>query len=321
MSEHDYGFYGWRVRSRIDLSPVPLGSRGEPDLVLSFSEVGQVPAIAPDGEVLAEFPPRQAGAKMYWLVEQSDGFLLRFPGQVEFAVSRDLREVACRRAHPEPLGDVIEMFCGNTMSLFLSLAGEAVFHSSAVALGTPENLGRAVGIFGGMGAGKSTIAAVLVADGARFLTDDVLRVRASNGRAFVVGSCSELRLRRPSWSLADRLPEAPRRQVSEDRLALALGSGDLAATELGLLVFPKVAEEGPMQVRSLRPNETALALAGVPRMSGWLRKDVLERQFSCLGELAVSLPALEIAMPRGGALTETFAARLRQALAEHMPAP
>lgn len=68
------------------------------------------------------------------------------------------------------------LFFAQTLPLAAVLQGLEVLHASAVALG-----GAAVAFTAPSGAGKSSLAAHLVAAGATFLTDDVLAVEARNG--------------------------------------------------------------------------------------------------------------------------------------------
>jgi hypothetical protein len=275
---------------------------GEVDLTISAARAA-VPTDMPRGTLLAEFPAGATAWKMYWLVSDDDnrGFVLRLPGHTDFEISRDLKTVICRRADDVPLAEITEFLSGNGMALLLSLAGAAVFHASAVSLPNPADPGasQAVAVFGGTGAGKSTLAALLVAGGARFLTDDVLRVSTEGEPASVVGGCIELRLRRDVAAIVGLLPKVPVRQTPDQRLAIALGDGHLGRVPLGLLVFPKVEDElRDISLTPMSPREAALALAGAPRMTGWSMPRVLETQFDCLARVATTVPAVRAAVPR-----------------------
>ena len=64
------------------------------------------------------------------------------------------------------------MLVGGTLLAFvLTMRGEAVLHASAVQVGD-----AALAFVGASGMGKSTMATLLCADGARLVTDDVLRL-------------------------------------------------------------------------------------------------------------------------------------------------
>jgi hypothetical protein len=319
MTLRQYGLYGWRVSSARRLGPVALGGApGEPDLVFSAVRTAAVPTSAPEGVVLAEYPSGNASWKLYWLTGHDRGYVLRLPGYAEFRVSLDIKRVACWRAPHVPWAEVREFFCGNGMSLLLSLSGAAVFHAAGVAFAAPRGPAgwRAVGIFGGSGAGKSTLAATLVGHGARFLTDDVLRVGNPEGVPSAVGGCAELRLRGEAAGLAELFPTVPRRPTADGRTALALGDGCTCSVPLKLLLFPRLADgpDGQMALSTMGPRETALRLAGAPRMTGWSWERVLTAQFDCLAQLARSVRAVKVEVPR----SIDSAAGLGRALAEQL---
>ena len=321
MVSRYYSLYGWRVRSDIELGPgVLVSGTSAPDLTFTLGRAERIRPERPEGTVLAEFPPGESRHKMYWLTSNAHGFVLRFPGYAQFEATADLREVFCRASPGLPPAQLSEFFCGNVMSLLLGLAGAAVFHASAVALGPPA-ASRALGIFGRAGAGKSTLAALLVAVGARFLTDDVLRAGDEGGVPCIVGGCAELRLRPDAAHLAGLFPDAPVRPTADQRVAVSLGHGSAGSVPLGLLVFPRISNEpgGDVSISAMSGRQAALRLAGVPRVAGWSSRAVLEAQFRRLAEMAALVPALEACLPRSlqraPALGEELAERLGAILA------
>lgn len=253
---------------------------------------------------MAEFPPGDAGWKMYWLVADEVGYVLRSPGYVDFCINVGVSQVNYRRSHQVPAAQVRDFFCGNGISLMLGLSGAATFHASAVAVAAPDASQaqpRAVAIFGGVAAGKSTLAASMVAAGARFVTDDVLRVGHDlDGGPAVVGGCSDLRLRRDVASIQALFPAVISRRTADQRVALPLGEGSLDLTPLGLLLFPRLVATGAsVSLSPLSPREVAVRLAGSPRMAGWCLPQVLEAQFGALSEMALRVPAFCVDVPRG----------------------
>ena len=161
-----------------------------------------------------------------------------------------------------------------------------------------ETWERAIAFIGGTGAGKSTFAALSVAAGAKFLTDDLLCAVPTGDGVAVRGGCAELRLRRAARGVAELFPGAPTRTTLDDRLALTLGEGSLGTRSLGLLVFPNVSDgTGKMTVSALTPSEVVLRLAGSPRMSGWLSRRVLENQLHCLAKMANEVTAVHVEVP------------------------
>ena len=71
-------------------------------------------------------------------------------------------------------GEAGALLTGQTLPLAATLQGRACLHASAVVLG-----GEAIAFVGGPGAGKTTLASALVAEGAELLTDDVLALEGA----------------------------------------------------------------------------------------------------------------------------------------------
>ena len=107
---------------------------------------------------------------------ERDGFIFYGQGCGRFRVSKDGRRVRCA-----PLKVAAwrwqRYLAGQVLPFAAVLQGLEVFHASAVVIG-----GRAIGIVGDSGTGKTSLAARLVLGGARFLTDDVLAVEPDSGR-------------------------------------------------------------------------------------------------------------------------------------------
>ena len=181
--------YGLRVRADVGLEPVVIrATQGDADMTVSARHIGEVPVGRPEGTVLAEFPSGGSAPKMYWLVEHGSGYVVRFPGTVEYRVSEDLKQVTWVRSPGIELEHAREIFHGHVMALLLSLAGFAVFHASGVVLDKADGgSARAVAVLGASGGGKSTFAALLVAAGAKFLTDDLLCIKRTDGVIAVNG--------------------------------------------------------------------------------------------------------------------------------------
>lgn len=324
LTRGESALYGWRVWSDVALEPVEdERAPTAPDLVVSAQAVAEVPRSQPGGSVLAEFPRGGGTPKMYWLVEDSQGFLLRMPGLVEYRFSRDIRCARWVRSPGIELEYAREVFRGHAMALLLGLAGYSVFHSSGVVPANAQGAGqaRAVALVGGTAAGKSTLAALLVAAGAQFLTDDLLCVDTSGETIAVRGGCSELRLRPSVAGLCRLFDGLPRRQTLDERLAIAVGKGRLAKQPLGLLVFPEISDHvARVTVTNLAAPECAIRLASSPRMSGWLSRDVLERQFTDLVALAAKVPAVRLEVPSteglGSELAFTLMREVEAALAD-----
>ena len=106
-----------------------------------------------------------------------DSDYLRWPGQFEFLVSPAGDLVACRLLGGASLESFETYTLGHTLSFAILKRGYEPLHATAVVAN-----GRAVGLLGGSGMGKSTLAAAFVQAGHRILTDDMLVIRDADGR-------------------------------------------------------------------------------------------------------------------------------------------
>jgi hypothetical protein len=105
----------------------------------------------------------------------NDGYLLRFPGLVDFEVSADGTEVIAHPAEDTDEVTVEHLYINQMVPLALSRQGRPAFHASVVAVA-----GGTVAFLGSSGMGKSTLAASFALNGAAFLTDDALIVEEAD---------------------------------------------------------------------------------------------------------------------------------------------
>ena len=117
------------------------------------------------------------------------GYLLRFPNLADFEVTPNGFSVVARPVPGTSAGTVEHLYLNQVLPLALSRQGQLVLHASAVELGT---LG--VAFIGESGRGKSTLAASFATTGARFLTDDGLRLHWTDGICYITPSHPSVRL-------------------------------------------------------------------------------------------------------------------------------
>jgi hypothetical protein len=138
----------------------------------------QVPVVLHDGPAPPGFRPLHVPpwfhAQAGYATDAGGRVLVRFPDGPAFVVGAgaieafDARGVSSQELRWYLLGPVT--------TLLLRLRGRLLLHASAVSVG-----GRTVAFAGPAGAGKSTLAATLVARGARGVTDDLLVVERAGG--------------------------------------------------------------------------------------------------------------------------------------------
>jgi hypothetical protein len=168
------------------------------------------------------------------------------------------------------------------------LRGQAVFHAGAV----QTKLGAVLLLADGQG-GKSTTTALLLADGAEFISDDQTGVTSTRG---AIGT-PWLRLRQPSAELAPTGTETW--MEGDGRTVVALEPLTGPTPIAGLLLL---GERSFTEAVTLEPVEGATAvtaLLGQVFCSGLVDGALIERHFTIATDLAASLPVARLAVPHG----------------------
>jgi ABC-type uncharacterized transport system YnjBCD ATPase subunit len=168
---HRHLVYGLAIESDFPLASVGDGSSSSEGLRLR---------LVPSAELRRRVGELKADPAD-WIehIVLGDGSVyMKLDGIFETIVSADGGDVACAR-----LGDADQRtFEANLLNFVLSAAltlrGEEPLHATVL-----ERDGRAFALLGPSGAGKSTLAAFLISRGARLVTDDMLRLTFSGGRA------------------------------------------------------------------------------------------------------------------------------------------
>jgi hypothetical protein len=119
-----------------------------------------------------------------------------------FELSPQGAEVLCRPA-PDSAWRWRRYLIGQVLPFAALLRGLEVFHASAVEFG-----GAAVGIAGGSGLGKSTLALNMYLCGAGFLTDDVMSVEQRDGEILVHPGSATAKIREQARDLLPADSEA-----------------------------------------------------------------------------------------------------------------
>lgn len=238
--------------------------------------------ILPHGTVKAEF--RRAG----------EGFLLRFPGEADFAIAAGGAEVTGWPAPEVAHEHFLSLFHNAILPLIGDHAGGLFLHGSAVSIH-----GRAIAFLGESGDGKTTLAGAFAKAGHPFLTEDVIELVAQGEDYWLQPKPSGLRLYPDS---AHWLTGAPAGADSSDEkidvtramalpfaaspaplsALLLLGSDHEAALSLGLLPQAAAAQR-------LLPHSFVLDVEDKPR---------LRAHFSRIVELATKVPCYTLDYPR-----------------------
>lgn len=171
------------------------------------------------------------------------------------------------------------------------LRGEAVFHAGAVC----TERGALLLLADGQG-GKSTTTALLLADGARFISDDQTGVTETR---HAIGT-SSMRLRRPSIDLVPA--GAPTRLDGDGRTIVELEPHEPTPIVGLLLLDGPSAGDTVSDTVSVTPIAGAAAVAallGQVFCAGLRDPALVERHFTAATDLAASLPVGRLAIPHG----------------------
>ena len=168
------------------------------------------------------------------------------------------------------------------------IRGEAVFHAGAVHAAR----GAVLLLADGQG-GKSTATALLLSDGATFISDDQTGVTVDR-RA--TGTPS-LRLRQPSASLA---PTGAETHVEGDgRIVVALQPRDTPTPIAGLLLLGGRSPSGAVELEPVAGATAVTALLAQVFCGGLLDAQLIERHFTVAADLAANLPVARLRVPHG----------------------
>jgi hypothetical protein len=220
-------------------------------------------------------------------------------------VDRSLGKVDCHAlesASPELLSLLVR---GALIAFVLGLGGDCVLHASVV-----ESDAGSVAFVGGSGMGKSTLAALACRDGARFVSDDLLRLNAEPHPSWV-GCSSELRLRPAAAPLAAGEEKAwSARATVDDRVAVRPPGPRSPTGLIGAVVLPAPTRSEPeLEVTRVDPFDAAFALSAYPRLM-WTSRDVLATQFEGVARLAQAVPVYLASVPWGPPFASGLGARI-----------
>ena len=301
MSEGSvYLVHGIRMRSEIPLSAPP--AEGAHDLSVRVGAPAPVPDEPPPGDLLAEVD--EDGVR-YTIAREGEDVRIRLPETVEFRVrGRDLT------VHLDPSADpgiTSVLLTGNVPAALLTARGECVIHASVVSF---HESGLA--LVGGTGAGKSTLSALLCADGGRLVTEDVMRVRFDGDRVVSLPGLPEIRLRPSAASLAAAFPTELRGRSPDDRTTVRFPTAE-AAPLVGVLLPVPSRDADRVESTRLTPAEALVELARYPRVLGWRTADVRVARFRVLARLARTVPVVAVRIPWGPPFPVGLAEALRAA--------
>lgn len=197
------------------------------------------------------------------------------------------------RCTVRPAPDVGELWLAfqlerHVLPIVRMLRGEAVFHAAAVRAAP-----GAVLLLGDGQGGKSTTTALLLSEGAGFISDDQTGV---TGAREATGTPS-LRLRPPSAELAP--PGATTWVDGDGRIVVELRPLATPTPIAGLMLLGGRADDGAIALEPVEGGGAVAALLGQVFCAGLVDAALVERHFTVAADLAASLPVARLRVPHG----------------------
>ena len=303
--------YGLTVRSEVPLHLHRPAAPGTPaDLEIELGPPVARTEETPPGRVLLDL---RGSRRFYTATEDGPAYRLRFFGSCDVVLDRGLTRAT---VHPVADGDpdlLPVLLSGNLLAFVLAVRGETVLHASAVQVGS-----AALAFIGASGMGKSTMATLLCAAGARLVTDDVLRLDLVGTPPTCSLGATELRLRKGADHLAERFGSAPGvRTTGDSRQALAATPATPEDLPLAALVVPvpdHSRERTSAEISRLPAKDAMLLLAQFPRLLGWEDPTVTGRAFHQLADVVDRVPVHAAVLPWGPPFPEDIATQVLDAV-------
>ncbi len=286
----------------------PNARADAPDYRVVEGEPREVPYEPPAGRVLGEFP-----VLGYWVSESPDEagrWTVRYTGVCDVTLDRKRRRIEIRRSptwDPALLPLLVE---GSALAHALMAEGRLVLQASAV-----EAEGRALAIAGPPAAGKSTLAALLCADGARLISDDALRVDPRGAHAVCFPGTTRIRLKPNAAVLGERIRGADVRATADGRTGvLPPGATDSPPKLVSMLIPSPTSATRELEVERLRGTDALVELIRHPRLGGWRATELVRRLLELSAGLAESVAVYRATVPWGPPFQPDIAARLLSAV-------
>jgi len=307
-----YQLYGLRVQSEIPLCAIPAVDDQLPyDVQIQRGEA-KTPIVPPTGEILSQL--RWPNGQGYTLVDAGENYVLHLSNTGEFHIARDLRTVTVHTG-PEIAPALAGLFViGGVIASLLALSGEPTLHGSAVAVD-----GRALAFLNESGMGKSSLAGILCAHGADFVTDDLLRLQPAGEHWRCYPGSGYLRLRQNAAAIIEKFSPELRESTADERIAIRLGSHS-ARPRLDAIIIPRLSREcHTLELERIPTAKALLYLMAFPRIRESSIKAHRQCQLDFLGQVAARVPLYEALIPWGLPYPDDLAASLVRVLKTESP--
>ena len=227
-------------------------------------------------------------------------YLLRFPGQADFLISRAGTTVKCQPLPDLPEATIRHIFLDLVIPLILSRREPLVLHASAILMG-----GGAIAFIGTSGQGKSTLAASHGQIGHPLISDDYLVLREVAGNWKAIPSYPGVRLWPATTEEIFSTPPASsevahyttKRRVSDHAV---LPFTEMASPVQCFYVLDDEGEAPPQEplIERISGRESFMKMVSSSFNLDITDKDLLKRQFATIRRLIESLPCFRLRYAR-----------------------
>lgn len=289
-----YGVYGVELVSEFPLALPPSGDAPLARIALRLAE----PAAFAAGAAVAQPSPESA-----WFASanlEGGSIYARWEGLGEFIAAGDGGSILCAQtpgAHDESFQVYL---LGQALSYALVKLGFEPIHGTVLVRD-----GRAVALLGDSGYGKSTLAACMLAAGARLLTDDLLLTRPDG--AGYVAYPGPARIKLLPDSAARFLPDAaegvPMNPLTH-KMIIPLGAdrtepGPTPLAGVYVLPSPLDADRQGIRLDALSSRDAFVALVANTFNRRLTDPGRMGRQHAQTAALSRAVPVVAVGYPRG----------------------
>jgi hypothetical protein len=253
-----------------------------------------------------------SGAPAFDVLRSQDRFRFRYRDGTQLTVGDAGRAIEAWAPETATVADTCSYLFGPVMGWVLRLRGGVPLHASAVAMG-----GRAVAFLGPAGAGKSTLAAALVLDGAELVSDDLVPTLDGDGRIRIAPAYPCVRLWPESVAMLYGDGEAlPRLSPSWDKRGLEVRRHGLRFREQAVDLAAVYVLEGPAPspasatIAPLTGHRALVTLIANTYVSYLLTDDMRRRELAVLGRLLAGVPVRRVQASGLDTLCEAIVADL-----------
>jgi len=235
-----------------------------------------------------------------WLTfgRDDDRYVLRFARWASFVVDARERTIICHSQRNTPADTLRHLLLNQVLPLVAARSDRLVLHAAAVA-----QEGRAIGLVGPGGAGKSTLGAAFCRSGYRLVTDDALLIHREGSSFIVTPTYGSLRLW-PDVAAAvgiDLPPSATRVAHYTRKLRIPSTCFDSTPARLDRLCVLRASEIGrhhpSVRARRLTPREAVIAVLGSVFHLDVGDPNSAAAVFGMTAALAETVPTIEISYP------------------------